>query len=507
LTISMNNPTKTWRIFARLSIAFLCLIAFPIISEASTSTTTASIDFNKLPMPGQDAFWAHNPKNPTQKILLVPSMHELNLRKLANADLFKAMKNGDILITESHTKAESWQDGEKFFNALRAPITELKAKGIIRDHPFEINGISWTKYVKHLDPASFEYLNNEIQPFLQKIPLSNIHPDFVVFVLTIVAKAKGKSFLGMDNQIVRNFNLKNKTVLELETDKELQALGLQKDAIDLAARLAAFHLDMQGFASTFNNLKLFINNILSLSDEAPNASYASALNEIEKIRGFWIKSPGKEFHPGIEPRNNLWLPKLLNAFDQNHDKFIVVVVGAAHFPTSIGILHLLSEKGFTFTRFGEGAPAAVAEVHPVKGVEPQTEVQKKISEAEKGKAVTAASQAIPARDEALLKRVVEIVDYSLENKMLPQIIETGKPPRDASSIKQELKNALATIPLATLGTGLIKGKNFLKAYIQTRNDIYAEASIGDKIKALEILERNPQFDINKVKAALHGFVA
>ena len=76
----MFTPTKqlfNTVFFIFLSITLICFSTVSVKSEDSQSTP---VNFNKIPMAGQDAFWAHNPLNPQQKILFVPSKHDLNLR-------------------------------------------------------------------------------------------------------------------------------------------------------------------------------------------------------------------------------------------------------------------------------------------------------------------------------------------------------------------------------------------------------------------------------------------
>ena len=442
------------------------------------------VDFSKEPEPGQDALWVHNPNISTQKILLVPSWHSMNLRFIRQ-DLQKAMREGDILITESLTKSDSWSDGGKFLDALRAPISELKAKGIIREYPFDINGIAWTDYVKHLDPKSFEYLQKEIQPFLEGIELSNIHPDFVNYVLSIVAQAKSKRFFGIDRQIMRYYFLKDKPTVALETDKELIELGASKDAVAIAAQVAQNPLDVTSTAETFNELKKMVNDILTLSDESPKASHAKTLEDIEKLKNLLKISPQGP-RQVMEDRNKLWLPKLLKIFNENPDKFIVVVVGAGHFPTNIGILKLLSDKGYTFKPFSTNMP--VPAVTRVVKKTPQSEEQKKIALAEGKK-----EEIKKLQEEATKSVDIALNDRKAYPTKLPQVVESGQEPKEASSIRSELINAMVRIGR----TGLFFSR--LKKYINVRNQIYLDPDITDKSKALEVLQRNPQFSIEQLK--------
>ena len=46
-----------------------------------------------------------------------------------------------------------------------------------------------------------------------------------------------------------------------------------------------------------------------------------------------------------------WIAPLLDIIKQNPQKSIVVVVGSAHFPGKNGLIQLMSNQGYTFTKF------------------------------------------------------------------------------------------------------------------------------------------------------------
>lgn len=461
------------------------------------STQIRAIDFNKEPTPGQDAFWAHNPKFPNQKILLVPSWHSMNFRFIQK-DLQQAMKEGDILIIESLFPANSWCDGGKFFDCLNsyATIDELKEHGIIKtEETFNIEGLPWLDCLKFVNFESFEYLQKEIQPSLEDVSLSSIHPDFVVYILSMLPQAKGKRFLGIDQQIKKHYALKNKPILGLENKKELIALGVMKDAIAFLTQVAPIPLDFDDIAKTFIHMNNEIDAILNISDsdESPKESYMATLKDMEMLE-YLLKTTtrSQESHKrdlDVGLRNKLWIPKLHSIFNQYLNKFTVGVFGSSHFPGETGILNLLSNSGYTFTPFIT-KPLTGSMPRSIKAMEPQTEEQRKIATAETQKQTIKNHHA-----KAQLH-----VKSALRNG-LPDINELGKAPMKPSTIFEELVNAMVRLFKIS---PIRNSADLLKAYIITRNAIFIDTTIADRKKAHEILEYTPNFDINKVKVALQS---
>lgn len=56
----------------------------------------------------------------------------------------------------------------------------------------------------------------------------------------------------------------------------------------------------------------------------------------------------KDISDDVLRRNKLWIPRLLQYFNQYNDKPIVVVVGSIHFIGPEGILKLLQDQGYIF---------------------------------------------------------------------------------------------------------------------------------------------------------------
>ncbi len=459
-------------------------------STAEESAQPTPIDINKLPTPGRDAVWAYNPKTPNQKILLVPSQHNLNLRFI-RPDLAKEMKSMDVLIVEQGTVAPSWDDAEAMKEAFIFTIEDLKKAGAIRDHPFGFEDpvfspgkkLPWTDYVKKFDPGIVPHMEKIFKPILGNIPLQNVHPGIIVTAMARLLRMKTVLFFGMDHQIIREFNLKKKPIFDLETYEEKVIFEGARDLIsyikeNTKEETIAINLITKIIAdinSDLNQIKI----------DSPKEFYDKIKNFISELdkRLPWTKET--EEMGSLAERNQLWLPKLIKYFENSPKSSFVVVVGAAHFPgPTAGLLTLLSKEGFTFTSFGTGAPPTVEYVGIQKkptGPLPETEQKKAATKAE-------------------IDSVTHGVDEALKTG-LPEIEEPGKSEKkEASSIRSELINAMLRLS-SQESFKMQKPKWHLDRYISVRNSIMNNSEIKNKAKAVEILERNPNFDVEQLLQA------
>lgn len=316
-----------------------------------------------IPTPGTDAFWAQSPQNPTQKILLVPSLHSLNFKDV-RPDLGKAIKASQVLIVENlaDRNVNSWSD-EEMINArreMKGLNEDLIKNDLVRTEPFLYGGESWMKY---LTASSQNYLTHNFEitlnsllelfkkkdkdhfpPILSRFPLDNIDPAFIMNILFSIVSDKKRN-LGMDTHITKHFCLDDKKYkYGLETIKEVNNLIIPEDSNPLGMT------EKHNFITVAKCIEKLIAQIEEQNIKTPKQIREENQYLLsERIVTSRYDTP--DSREDVYKRNLMWMPRLLEHFNAHKDDSIVVVVGASHFPDKFGILNLLSEQGFTFTKF------------------------------------------------------------------------------------------------------------------------------------------------------------
>lgn len=452
----------------------------------NTNRTSSSVDFNKWPMPGVDAFWAHNPHNPSQKILLVPSNHHMNLRFI-NPNLATAMENGDILITESRAKAQSWNDSKLFNKSLTYPLDALKQYGGIREEPFEFEGQPWTSALLEEECCFIQEL---FRKNYGEVSLSCIHPFFVTTTLNSISSQQDYYLGSMDDQIVRKFNLQNKPVYVLETTDDIMRLnGVEPSSnaedIEFIKKLP---IDIERIQSV-QCATYFLREI---PQKTPKAVYEKLRAEGEESRAHYLNDREyvrKVLCPLTIKRNLMWLPKLLGRFGESPDKYFVVVMGSGHFPSdesyfADGMLKLLGGYGFTFTPFSI-TPSNPTVARPrIKGRTPQTMDEMKVLFA-------------VFSEKATKLAATRIVNESL-SLALPNVNIDGIE-QPSAVIKPELIKAMIHISKKQPNLGDLEYQALLYSYIISRNAIFTDPEIKVKDKAIEDLQTHPTITFEQLK--------
>lgn len=338
-----------------------------------------------LPSPGIDAYWAHNPNNTIQKILLVPSMHTHNFRDV-RLDLGKEIKSSQVLIVENVAMKEStsWDD-ECIIRSFCPNLQELKKHKLINHDAFLLADRPWTSC---LSLSSVEFLRNNFEPILHplleefrkknkscflnilnKFPIDHINPTVVLAALKATEGSRRK-ITGMDSHILKHFDLDDKKyIYGLETDLEAanmtkhdreevlkfhrESYVILKETIDFCEfKNNGLNTIATTFETTINNIqKLDIPKIVRdechVNHPIMCAHRLMKLQEAISTSKYGIVSEREDTYR----RNQMWAPRLIEKFNENKDYSIVVVVGAYHFVDKFGILNLLAEQGFTFTKF------------------------------------------------------------------------------------------------------------------------------------------------------------
>jgi hypothetical protein len=347
--------------------------------QASSVVTGNYTDFYKPLEAGKDALYMYNPKNPSQKNLVIPSNHELNLR-FVDPKIGTAMKQADLLITEinivkSNPEYLSWDTailiGKVFANA--ASVARLKQFNLIKDTPFALDGTPWTAAI---DPASREFLIKNFQPVLGKdINLNNLHPIIPFHILNYAIAMELKK-VGMDMQIVRDFTLKGKPTLGLEDDIIESVVTIPDDSLQSAAQqivtanlLTTIAQNIRSFQEiSLQPPKQKLDEVLSSMIDT-NTKYPNLLKEFDKLQSIINRRPdlahlmddafakNTQMKSRVKTasetykRNQLWIPVLIAYLEAYPDKSIVIVVGANHLVGEQGLLKLLYDLGFRFTKF------------------------------------------------------------------------------------------------------------------------------------------------------------
>lgn len=460
----------------------------------NTNRTSSCVDFNMWPMPGVDAFWANNPHNPSQKILLVPSNHHMNLRFI-NPNLATAMENGDILITESRAKAQSWNDSKLFNKSLTYPIATLKQYGGIQEEPFEFEGQPWTSALLE---EECQFIQRLFRKNYGEVSLSCIHPFFVTTTLNSISNHQDYYLGSMDNQIVRKFNLQNKPVYVLETIDDIMRLSgvaPSSNAEDIEF-LKKLPIDIERIKS----IQCAVHFLREIPKKTPKAVYEQLRTEGEESRTHYLEDREyvrKVLCPLTIKRTLMWLPKLLGRFGESPDKYFVVVMGSSHFPSdesyfmdegcmypADGILKLLGGYGFTFTPFST-TPSNPTVARPrIKGRTPRTLDEMKV--------LCALFSEITAKLSA-----TRIVNESL-SLALPNVNTDGIE-QPLVVIKPELIKAMTHILKKQPNLGDLEYQDLLHSYITSRNAIYADPEIKVKDKAIEDLQTHPTITFEHLK--------
>lgn len=331
----------------------------PLKVSALESPSIASVVSGNLPKVGTDAYWVINPSNPEQKILLVPSMHVLNL-KAVDPKLVEAIKAADILIEETveSKTAQSWDDETMIQYSLDPVLGRLMTFNLIRAEPFLYQGQPWTEKLSqpardylmtHFEPVlnpllpEFKKLHqDQSSAILQKFPLDNLHPLLVASILREVSQHKLYN-LGMDRQILRDFDLKGKAIFGLETRAER---GESLTDITLL-KLASVPTDQ---ASIYTAIEKFVEEMKKINETSPLDFRKEVLSKRDEFMRLFLLQ-GVPHNPSIVKRNALWIPKLVKDINDHKNKTIVVLVGASHFNGPQGILKLLENQNFTFKPF------------------------------------------------------------------------------------------------------------------------------------------------------------
>ena len=342
-------------VYNRLA-AFVVFMAASLVT-ANTMESNSSISFKKFPAGGQEAFWAHNPKNLDQKILLVPSCHIISLDYSRN-DLQEVMKNGDVLISEGATGFETYED--MFRETLLFDCEDLRRCNIIKEGNFSINSKPWPEIMK----IQFKGKLGKVAEFLEshlKCSMNDINPVFVTMLAKLFFANRQRPF-GMDSQITNDYKQKGKDILRLEDrvsklpsrDELLGQLTEIEDVINFKIPNVISNKDINNFFGTIYQLSAIchhLNHYLDLSDQKKHeesVEFSEQLLKKTNLNYCLIEEVERQ----CAKDNVSWLLKLLEAFETYHQKSIVVVIGAAHFPgLNTGMLKLLSDKGFTFTPF------------------------------------------------------------------------------------------------------------------------------------------------------------
>lgn len=446
-----------------ISTIFVLSILFTLFrSEASQSSSSSNINFNLVPIAGQDAFWAHNPKNPDQKILLVPSYHYLNLR-FVNPVLAEAMKNSQVLIVEGDIKESSNWDDTTMIRAVFPEINMLKKYGWIKDNPILFQGLPWTET---LNTSVKEFLDNAFKPILHPLhfTLDNIHPLIVLGTVSSINQNK-ISNIGMDRQLYRYFELNNKTIKWLETMDEAQAESKEQ----IEANYMGGPGESANKIEIYNQIYTLVMSIQQIDQLSPQEMlqlYEGEFNRIKQLNRLGISPYTQDLAMNILQRNSLWLSRLLEHFKDYKDESIVIVVGSGHFPGNAGLLKLLADQGFTFTQF-----SGKSEKKPVivnKGGMPASSLAKEKTEL-----------AIILVDSALKKGLPQVIEYDISS------------PKQASEFKAELINIMVRLLTANPQNKDQQNIALLKKYIEIRNQLFNEVTLLNKPKALEELEQNP----------------
>ena len=456
---TINNQNRSlW-----ISTIFLLSTLFTLFKcEAMESSSSPNINFNLLPIAGQEAFWAHNPNNPGQKILLVPSFHYLNLR-FVRPDLVDAMKNSQVLIVEGDIKESSnWED-TTMIRAVFPEINMLKKYGWIKTNPFLFQGLSW---METLSASAKEFLDNVFKPILHPLhfTLDNIHPLIVLGTVSSINQNKIAN-IGMDRQLYRYFELNNKTIKWLETMEEAQSES--KEQVEAGyIRGPGESADKIEMYTDIETLVMSIKQIDQLSPQEMLQIYEEEFNKITHLTQSGKSPYTEELEMSILQRNLLWLSGMLEHFKDHKDESIVIVVGSGHFPGKTGILKLLANQGFTFTPFSGKSGKKSMIVN--KGIIPASSLTKEKTEL-----------AIALVDSALKEGLPQVIEYDMTS------------PKQALEIKAELINIMVKLLTANPQNKYHQNIALLIKYIEIRNQIFNEATLLNKPKALEELEHNP----------------
>lgn len=320
---------------------FYCVVPF---------LATAEIDFQRHAIPGEDAFWAYNKKKgktlENQKILIVPSMHNFNLRHI-NKDLADTLKKGDVLIEESKGFA-SWDDKVLFNNvlAILPSPKDLRDLGLIQ--PEGIKDSKGTLWTQVLPAQSQEYLQKNLGSFLrrEKISLDALHPIVVKKILDFIYIMIMQR-LGMDHQLSRYYTLNHKIIKGLESAEERKKLNVFPTFKEVDLKKGPYWLVDNTVDFIFDKM----DSIQELEQISSNATNKKVNEHLQKIKE--NPTADVENRAAVFERNEMWVPRLMEYFERYKDKFIVVVVGSAHLPGSKGILYLLHKEGFDFVPFNQ----------------------------------------------------------------------------------------------------------------------------------------------------------
>jgi hypothetical protein len=316
---------------------------------------------------GQEAIWAVNPKNPTQKILLVPSFHYMGTR-FVKEPLLKAVRSSGVLVIEALEMMEqsSWDDAKIIKDQLPS-LALLKKNGLVKPEPFLYGSSGWSQ---RINLEALEYLRNNLEPtfsplldeyrkthkdrfppILNKFPIDNVHPAMVTKLLTLMTNLKTKN-LGMDRQIARSFELADKPVLGLETAAELG--GRQLHSESALMYLSIFPVE---YDDLYSDINLLVNQIKAVDQAVPAQRAQEIQQQLNQIQMF-LESPKESLSErqqrtlkNLIIRNKKWIPRLLEHLEKYKDKSVVVVTGALHYSGKEGLLQLLREQGFQFEYF------------------------------------------------------------------------------------------------------------------------------------------------------------
>ena len=249
-------------------------ISISMRAEASIPEITRVIQ-GSIPRVGEEAYIAINPSKKDQYVLLVPTMHPYNWRRV-KPHITEAIKQADILVVETLETILGWDEVE-IIRRLSGPLKKIKELGVVREEPFIVAGKPWTKHIK---VASKEYCmellspllhplledfkkshKNEFPHILDKFPLDNVHPFYACMCLRMLRDSIEHN-IGMDSQFERFFNLRKKTVFGLESLKESQGFTLEEAILQISKKPI-------NWAPIYTNIDLFVSDIMQIKCAAP----------------------------------------------------------------------------------------------------------------------------------------------------------------------------------------------------------------------------------------------
>lgn len=463
------------------TLIFLSMVPLIFTAHGSQTTPTSassSVDFDKFPRAGRDAFWMKNPQNPSQKILLVPSAHMLSLR-FVKPEILAAMKACDVLIIESlEGGARSWEDVDLMREAFSniPSLENLEKLGVLRKENegfFEgDDNLSWIN-LSDLNQASKDFLRQNIEPVLRR-PVELLHPLAVLMLVRNASDSKVKH-MTIDAQIANFFDLGNRPVFGLESKQEV--LGEQEEEKwGEVFNAQLFSLGRKAIPTIISSINSFVSKIKTTNKNVPNKSQQSAGQILDEIERRFKASPTDAIR-GFIGRNEKWISsekgRLLWYLTNYPDKSFVIVVGAGHFPGDKGIVKLLSDKGFSFSYFEDGqlliSKDVVAEISETEVV-----LNKLIEEG----------------------KLLEIKEPAADMKaeFIPVIEETKK-----NTLSRLEKYMPQGVPEAQRMNTYRAMVNF---YITNRNKLHDDPDVGDKEKAMRILKENPLLSFDALKSKI-----